>query len=272
MVKRVLGAAGIFCVVYLVMMGLLSFQQEKLIFFPEKLPADYTFGFDREAEEIAIPAPDGMRLHGLLFKADESTGLVFYLHGNAGSVASWGWVHEAYTALGYDVFVLDYRGYGKSQGEISSEDQFYTDAEAAFLEVASRYSGKRIIVAGYSIGTAAAARLAALHTPTLLLLQAPYYSLSDLMQSLYPFVPGFLLRYKFETYTFVAQTKSPIVVFHGAQDEIIYPGSAEKLRAHLKPTDKVMMLIGQGHNGMNENPTFRSELAQVLSQLPPAKP
>lgn len=270
--KRVIGAAVLICTLYLVVMSLLSFQQEKLIFFPEKLPAAYTFRFDREAEEIRIPAPDGVLLHGLLFRAGASKGLVFYLHGNAGSVASWGWVHAAYTALGYDVFVLDYRGYGKSQGEISSEEQFYADAEAAFLEMAGRYSGRHLIVAGYSIGTAAAARLAALHTPTLLLLQAPYYSLGDLMKSLYPFVPGFLLRYKFETYTFVAQTKSPILIFHGAQDEIIYPGSSEKLKAYLKPSDSVILLEGQGHNGMNENPAFRRELAQVLARLPPAKP
>ncbi|MDO6388740.1 alpha/beta fold hydrolase [Pontibacter sp. BT731] len=270
--KQVIGAAVLVGTLYLVMMGLLSFQQEKLIFFPEKLPVDYTFRFDQEAEEIRIPAPDGVLLHGLHFKSEESKGLVFYLHGNAGSVASWGWAHEAYTALGYDMFVLDYRGYGKSQGEISSEKQFYADAEAAFLEMAGRYSGKHVLVVGYSIGTAAAARLAALHSPTLLLLQAPYYSLSDLMQSLYPMVPGFLLRYKFETYTFVAQTKSPIAIFHGAQDEIIYPGSSEKLKAYLKPTDRVILLEGQGHNGMNENPAFRRELANVLHNLPPAKP
>ncbi|WP_370627262.1 alpha/beta hydrolase [Pontibacter sp. HSC-14F20] len=270
--KQVLKAAVLVCILYLLMMGFISFQQEKLIFFPEKLPADYTFRFDRNAEEITIPAADGVLLHGLLFKADATKGLVFYLHGNAGSVASWGWVHQAYTALGYDVFVLDYRGYGKSQGKISSERQFYDDAEAAFLEVAGRYSGQQIIVAGYSIGTAAAARLSSLHTPTLLLLQAPYYSLSDLMQSLYPLVPGFLLRYKFETYTFVAQTKSPIAIFHGELDEIIYPGSSEKLKAHLKPSDQVILLKGQGHNGMNENPAFRRKLAKVLSKLSPAAP
>lgn len=270
--KGLLGALALLCIVYLVMMGFLSFQQEKLIFFPEKLPADYVFRFNREVEEIAIPAPDGVLLHGLLFKADESKGLVFYMHGNAGSVASWGWVHEAYTALGYDVFVLDYCGYGKSQGEISSEKQFYDDTEVAFREVAGRYSGRPILVVGYSIGTAAAARLAAQHSPTLLVLQAPYYSLPDLMHSLYPIVPGFLLRYKFETYTFVAQTRSPIVIFHGEQDEIIYPGSSEKLKAHLKPTDRVILLQGQGHNGMNEDPAYRRELEKVFDSLPPAKP
>lgn len=265
--KGILKAAVLLCIVYLVVMGLLSFQQEKMIFFPEKLPADYRFSFDQAFEEIFIPASDGVRLHGLLFKAEASKGLVFYLHGNAGSVASWGWAAEPYTDLGYDTFVLDYRGYGKSGGNISSESQFYADVQAAYDQLKTRYSEDRMIVAGYSIGTGAAARLAAENHPRLLILQAPYYSLGDLMQSLYPFVPAFLLQYKFETFRYVEKTKAPIVLFHGDRDEIIYPGSSEKLKAHLKPADQVIILKGQAHNGMNENPEYQRELAKVLGEV-----
>jgi uncharacterized protein len=248
-------------------MGFLSFQQENLIFFPERLPVDYRFSFDQEFEEVFIPASDGAKLHGVLFKVPEPKGLVFYLHGNAGSVDSWGWVYKTYTDLHYDVFVLDYRGYGKSEGSITNEAQFYADAQAAYDALKERYSEEKIIVAGYSIGTAAAAKLAAENKPGLLLLQAPYYSLGDLMQSLYPFVPTFLLKYKFETFRFVEQTKAPVFLFHGENDEIIYPGSSEKLKDHLKPTDRVVMLKGQGHNGMNENPAYKRELVRLLTKL-----
>ncbi len=248
-------------------MGFLSFQQEHLIFFPERLPANHRFSFKQEFEEIFIPAPDGTKLHGVLFNVPEPKGLVFYLHGNAGSVDSWGWVYEPYTDLHYDVFVFDYRGYGKSEGEISNEAQFYADTQAAYDTLKSRYKEEQIVVAGYSIGTAAAAKLAAENHPKMLLLQAPYYSLGDLMQSLYPIVPTFLLKYKFKTYQYVEQTKAPIAIFHGMLDEIIYPGSSEKLQAHLKSTDKVILLKGQGHNGMNENPAYQRELARVLAKL-----
>ncbi|WP_299990720.1 alpha/beta fold hydrolase [uncultured Pontibacter sp.] len=253
---------------YLLLMGFLSFQQENLIFFPEKLPADYRFGFRQEFEELTIPASDGTKLHGVLFKVPDSKGLVFYLHGNAGSVDSWGWVYETYTDLHYDVFVLDYRGYGKSEGSISSESQFYADVQAAYDVLKNRYSEEQIVVIGYSIGTAAAAKLAAENKPRLLILQAPYYSLGDLMQSLYPFVPAFLLKYKFDTYRFVQQVRAPIALFHGMIDEIIYPGSSEKLKAHLKPTDRLVLLKGQGHNGMNENPAYKREVERILAKLP----
>ncbi|MBD1395735.1 alpha/beta fold hydrolase [Pontibacter sp. JH31] len=245
-------------------MGFLSFQQESLIFFPDKLRPDYQFSFNQEFEEVYIPVEDGIRLHGLYFKAATPKGMVFYLHGNAGSVDLWGWIADTYTNLGYDIFVLDYRGYGKSEGNISSEKQFYGDVQAAYDHLKARYSEAQIVIAGYSIGSAAAAKLAAENKPKLLILQAPYYSLGDLMQSLYPFVPTFLLRYKFETFRYVAQTKAPIAIFHGVLDEIIYPGSSEKLKPHLKPTDKVILLKGQGHNGMNDNPAFQRELARLL--------
>ncbi|MEJ8803868.1 alpha/beta hydrolase [Pontibacter sp. H249] len=248
-------------------MSLAFLQQENLIIFPEKLRPDHKFSFVQEFEEVFVTATDGAKLHGLLFKVDAPKGLVFYLHGNAGSVDSWGWAAQTYTDLGYDCFVFDYRGYGKSEGSISSETQFYEDAQAAYEHLRKSYHEQEVIIAGYSIGTAAAAKLASENEPRLLVLQAPYYSLSDLSKSLYPIIPSFLLKYKFETYRFLENIKAPVVLFHGAQDEIIYHGSSEKLKAHLKPTDQVIILQGQGHNGMNENPKYKEALAVVLAAV-----
>src|SRR6185436_17770435 len=89
---------------------LLYFFQEKLIFFPEKLNRDYQFQFDQAFTEINIRNKKGRLLNGLLFTTDSAKGLIFYLHGNAGSVNSWGEVANRYTALNYDVFILDYPG------------------------------------------------------------------------------------------------------------------------------------------------------------------
>ena len=258
---------GILAILYFLLMTVFSLQQESFIFFPDRLPPGYQFNFDTTPEEIFIPAKDGKQLHGLLFKTAAPKGLVFYLHGNAGSVASWGWAYPTYTNLGYDFFILDYRGYGKSEGEITNEPQFYDDVQAAYAHLKNRYPEDRIIVAGYSIGTAAATKIASENNPKLLLLQAPYYSLKDLARSLYPFIPAFLIKYKFETYRILKEVKAPVVIFHGVQDEIIYSGSSEKLRPLLKPGDKLILLNGQGHNGMNENPEFQRELRTVLAAL-----
>src|SRR5882757_6576928 len=100
---------------------LLFFFQEKLIFFPEKLDKNFRFGFSSKFEEINIKTSDNKLLNGLLFKVDNPKGLIFYLHGNAGSLNSWGEVAKTYVDLHYDVYILDYRGYGKSEGSIGSQ-------------------------------------------------------------------------------------------------------------------------------------------------------
>ncbi|HEX8675781.1 MAG TPA: alpha/beta fold hydrolase, partial [Segetibacter sp.] len=103
-----------------------------MIFFPEKLDKDFKFRFYHNFEEISVKTHDNISLNGLLFRADSSKGVIFYLHGNAGSLNSWGEVAPTYTGLKYDVFMLDYRGYGKSEGKIYSEKQLYQDTQIAY--------------------------------------------------------------------------------------------------------------------------------------------
>lgn len=264
--KTVLFMLKIIAVVYCLLCILLYFIQERLIFFPEKLPADYQYGFTQKFEELSFPVDDGTALHGLLFKADSSKGLIFYLHGNAGSLASWGAISKTYTDLHYDLFMLDYRGYGKSGGRISSESQFYADAQKVYTSLLQRYHEQRVIVLGYSIGTGAAARLAASNHPRLLVLQAPYFNLPDLVRQHFRIIPPFLLKYKFRTNELLPACKMPVAIFHGDRDEVIYYGSALKLKALFKPADTLITLHGQGHNGMSDNPGYVSQLAAILAE------
>jgi alpha-beta hydrolase superfamily lysophospholipase len=170
------------------------FNQEELIFFPTKLPANHVFRFNSTFQERYIKTPDGHQLHGLLFKAAAPAGLIFYLHGNAGGLDSWGEIANTYTNLHYDIFMLDYRGYGKSEGNIISEKQFHEDVQLAYDQIKKEYPEEKIVVLGYSIGTGTAARLAAFNQPKMLILQSPYYSLIDLAQKLYPMVPSAIIK------------------------------------------------------------------------------
>lgn len=251
---------------YLVLCGLLYFFQEELIFFPQNLDKDYQFEFGQKFEELNIKATDGKLINGLLFKADSSKGLIFYLHGNAGSLSSWGEVGKTYTDLNHDVFIIDYRSYGKSEGEISGQDQLFEDNQTAYNELKKRYNEDKIIVLGYSIGTGLASKLASTNNPKLLILQAPYYSLTDMMKHTYSFVPTFLLKYKFATNEYLKNCKMPIVIFHGNQDEVIYYGSSLKLKEEFKKQDTLITLDGQGHNGMTDNTDYKTELTKLLTR------
>ncbi|QNL51681.1 alpha/beta fold hydrolase [Olivibacter sp. SDN3] len=249
---------------YVLVCGLLYFFQEKLIFFPEKLDNDFKFSFDDEYEELNIKTADGKLLNGLLFKTAEPKGLIFYLHGNAGSLNSWGTVAKTYTDLSYDLFILDYRGYGKSEGSISGQDQLFGDVQGAYDELKQKYEEKDIVVLGYSVGTGPAAKLASTNNPGLLILQTPYYSLTDLVKRMFPLLPTTILKYKFETNSYLQDAAMPIVIFHGDRDKVIYYESSVKLKNDLGEKVNLITLPGQGHNGLTDNPDYLKAIKKIL--------
>ena len=250
-------------VLYLSFVALLFFFQEKMIFFPTKLEANYDYHFEQVFEEITIKTLDNNDLNTLLFKARETKGVVFYLHGNAGSLKSWGEVSEVYTTLGYDLFIMDYRGYGKSSGKIINENQFYNDVKLVYKELISRYNEEDVIIIGNSIGTGVATRLASESNNKLLILQAPYYNFKSLVKEKISFAPSFVLKYQFRTNIFLPKCKMPVLIFHGKEDNVISPNNSLELEKLFKTNDQLVLLENQGHNAMNYNKEYFSFLQKV---------
>lgn len=250
--------------IYLFVCILLYFFQEKLLFFPEKLAKNYTFSFTQKFEEKWIKTKDGVSLHGILFKADSSRGLIFYLHGNGGAINSWGDVAKTYNDLGYDAFILDYRSYGKSEGTISSQEELFDDIEVAYLELMKNFSEDKIIVIGYSLGTGLAAHLCQTKNPKMLILQAPYTSMVDMKNLNYPFIPSFILKYKLETTKYLKNCKSPIVLFHGINDELIPCKFSKNIQIETKAN--LYLLENQGHNDMTNHPIYQEKIKEILAK------
>ncbi|WP_108822354.1 alpha/beta hydrolase [Dysgonomonas sp. Marseille-P4361] len=241
------------------------FFQEKAIFHPTKLEAGYQFKFDGPYKEIDIETEDAIRLNGLLFETDSiCKGLIFYLHGNAGALNAWGQLAPIYTELGYDIFFLDYRGYGKSEGEIDTEYQLLRDVQSAYNELLKHYKEESIVVLGYSIGTGPTAYLASVNTPSKLILQAPYYTLSNVIKNICPLIPNFAIKYKLETYKYITDCKAPVFIFHGDNDKVIDYENSIKLSYVLKEGDELITLKGGGHDGFTENKIYRQKLNEIL--------
>ena len=257
----------VLAVIYIVVCGLLYFFQEKIIFYPEKLSKDFRFYFDGKFEEINIKMNDNKTLNALLFKSDNTKGLIFYLHGNGGSLRSWGEVAKTYTDLDYDVFILDYRGYGKSEGKITSQQQLFQDIQTAYNLMKTRYDENKIIVLGYSVGTGPATRLASTNHPEMLILQAPYFNMTSVMKRKMPVIPTLILRYKLQTNEFIKDCKMPIVIFRGNMDEVIDYNDALELKKLFKPSDTLITLNGQGHNGITDNPDYKMALKEILRAI-----
>ena len=212
-------------------------------------------------------APDATRLHALHLKRPAPDGFVFYLHGNAGNLEGWFVNLDFWRRLNLDVFMLDYRGYGKSGGRVTSEVQLHDDVRAAWDQVASAYDGKRRIVFGRSLGTALAARLAADVQPDLTVLVSPYESLAALAREHYAWVPSALLRYPLRTDEAVARLPGPLLLLHGEHDELIAPHHSDHLLAKAPPAARARLvrIPGAGHNDLQQFDAYLDALATELA-------
>lgn len=253
-----------FVIIYILIISYVYFNQVELVFHSAALPKDYKFGYQSEFEEINIKSFDGVQLNGLLFKAENSKGLVFYLHGNAGTLETWGSIARIYTSLGYDIFILDYRSFGKSEGEIENEEQLSKDVSIVYKSIAKRYPENKIIIAGYSIGSGFAAKLALENKPKALILQAPYYNFLELSSSKVPMFPDFMKKFSLETNVHLPKIKVPIYIFHGTDDQLIPFENSVRLKKLLKSNASFYPLKYQGHLGMNENSDFQNQLKTIL--------
>lgn len=242
----------------------LFFYQESLLFFPEKLEQNYQFQFKNEFVEKDIINRQGDTINTLLFKKEKSKGVIFYLHGNGGSLKSVGNVSEHFLPLGYDVFMMDYQGYGKSSDEIESQEELYEDIQLVYDDLKKSYKESDIIVMGYSLGTGPATYLASRNEPSTLVLHAPYFSMTDMMRRNYPVIPTFILRYDLATNEYLKNIQMPVYIFHGEDDRVIPVESSEMLSKEFDiPFFK---LENQGHGGISSNSLALEQLSSLLNE------
>ena len=226
----------------------LYFYQEKLIFVPNKLAQNHKFEFKfAKFDEINLKTLDNATLNGLHFYAKNPKGAILFFHGNADNLDSWGRYGEFFVNLGYDFFVFDYRGFGKSGGEIRSENELFDDTDLMFEYVLDKFKKDEITILGYSIGSGLSARIADKFGIKRLILVSAYYNFKDLASSKIPFAPKFLVKYEIPTDKFLANftAKNPnsqILLFHGKNDDLIEISNSQNLAKFLKPNDKFFEL------------------------------
>ncbi len=249
-------------ILYIAVCIVLYFFQEKLLFFPTRLSRDHVFSFN-DFEEIDHRVDEDVLVNTVLFKSKEQKGVVFFLHGNGGAIDGWGQGASLYINNGYDVLYMDYRGYGKSDGVIKSEQQLVSDAQVVYDYLKKRYTEARMIVSGISIGTGIAAKIAALNHPQRLVLNSPYYSLKSLIKEKAPFVPGFLIKYRFELYKELEKVNCPVTIFHGNKDEVIPVKHSTDLKKKFEKVE-LHIIEGYGHNDLSAAEAYRSKLSALL--------
>jgi hypothetical protein len=256
----------IFLLTALVAFYLFYIRQDLLVFNYSKLPKNHNFTFTKKFEEKNIKMRDGIHLNSVLFKIENSKGVIMYIHGNAGMINFYSRFAKEYNDLGHDFFIYDYRGFGKSGGRIDSEKELYTDAQTVYDYLKSLYDEKDIVIAGFSIGTGIASHLASNNNQKLLVLIAPYFNFMNLLSDMNVYFLRHILKYKFNTNLFLPRVNSPILIFHGDADTTINIKNSEKLKNELNTKVELTILKDGKHLDINQNPQLFEKLREYLDK------
>ena len=259
---------------YVVAMAGLYFKQEALLFKPAPLAASQPLqGLTTQGEgvsEFTVEVP-GAKLSGLQLKLPNPKGVVFFLHGNRGNLDEWFINTQIYRRNNMDLVMVDYRGFGKSTGQIESEAQLRGDVRAAWNQIAPQYVGKKRVVYGRSLGSGLAAGLSAdleaeKMPPDMTVLVSPYSSMSTLTAQIYPYVPQAVLRYPLRTDQLLPKIKSPLLLIHGDRDTFIPPSHSQSLKA-LSPQAQLLIVNGATHSDIHKFDAYLQGFGGMLAGL-----
>lgn len=242
---------------------LLYIGQERLLFHPTIFPSTHIYSFTQPFTEINLPVT-GATLNLLHFHQANAVGVVFYLHGNGDTLATADEVAARFTPHNYDVVLLDYRGYGKSTGRITDQATLLADVKTAIDYVRQRYRDDQIVLYGYSLGSGLAIQLATTFTPRLLLLEAPYLSMADMLTRRFPFIPSFLLKYPLHSDQWIPLVRSPVYIFHGTNDAVVPVDASAQLLPFIKTPAQRIVIPGGTHVNLATFSIYQNALTDIL--------
>ena len=234
------------------------FMDRRFIFFPDKTIEATPEAAGLPFEDVNFTASDGVALHGWFIPAarprtpgGERPFTIVMFHGNAGNISHRiDWAQLYRDRLGANVFLFDYRGYGRSEGQ-PSEKGTYLDGEAAVAAIAKRddVDSARIVLAGHSLGSAVATEVALRMPLAGLVLESPFTSVADMAKRVLPFLPiGYLLSTRYDTVTKIAKLACPVLVLHGDLDDTIPFEQGIKVYEGAPEPRTFFRIRGAGHN------------------------
>ncbi len=256
---------------YLLLCLLLYLLQERMLFLSgipgrtlEATPQLLGFAYD----DVTIETADGVPIHGWYVRADDPRGTILFLHGNAGNISHRLDSIAIFNELGFDTFIFDYRCYGQSGGS-TSEEGTYVDAESAWLYLVEQrgVAPHDIVIFGRSLGGAIASWLAARYDAGGVIVESSFTSAADMAASLYPFLPArYLVRLKYPADEYITHARSPVLVVHSRDDEIIPFHMGEALYEAAPEPKELLELSGDHNTGFIMNRVRYTEgLSRFLS-------
>lgn len=251
------------------------FAQPGMIFYPQRGLAENPRQWGLGYEDVTFATADGVLLHGWYIPAPGARRVLLFFHGNAGNISHRGDSIAIFHRLGLDVFIIDYRGYGRSEGK-PSEHGLYADAAAAwdFLTRTRHIPPEDIVIFGRSLGGAVAAQLAAQVQPGALILESTFSSARDVAHDLFPLLSRLVvLRYEFDTVKHLRTIRSRVLVLHSPDDDIMPFSLGEQVYRSARQPKQFVRLQGDHNTGfLLSQPDYEKALRDFLADLPKLEP
>ncbi len=225
--------------------------EEKFIFYPtpkiEQTPADVGLLFD----DIFFASSGGLRLNGWFVPHPGADITLLWFHGNAGNISHrLENIRLLHDKVGINIFIFDYRGYGRSAGKVS-ETGTYEDGEAAleYLRARADVDPEKIVFFGRSLGAAVAAEITTRQQCMALILESPFASVREMARVALPFLPvGPFLSTRYDTVEKIKKVRVPLLVLHGDQDEIVPFAQGRKVFEAAPEPKEFYAIRGAHHN------------------------
>jgi fermentation-respiration switch protein FrsA (DUF1100 family) len=246
--KQLLSFALSLAIVWVGVVLLLTMMERRFLYFPIRTLASEPADYGLRAEELRLTASDGVKLRGWWIRARGELVLLLF-HGNGGNVSHRLERAKLFAeALGVDLFLVDYRGYGLSEGT-PSESGLYRDGLAIYDAArASGFPPERIVLHGESLGCAVAIEVALRRPAAKVVLETPFLSVPALARKHYPFVPTFFVRSRFDAASKIGRVAPPKLFLVAERDEIAPPEQGRALYERAAPPKELSVIPGAGHN------------------------
>lgn len=258
----------IILLVYCIIGIALYYAQDKILFRPVAVARDSTYQFAAPYKEVNLLYSATSNMNIIQFQTVDTPakGVVLYFHGNRNNISWYANNAPRFTKKGYEVWMIDYPGYGKSTGDFT-EKMLYEWALQLYKLARARFSPDSIILYGKSLGTGIATQLGAIRDCKYLLLETPYYSFPSIVGVYFPMYPvDRMIHFKIPTWQYLQEVTAPVVIFHGTGDGVIRHSCAERLKPWLKKSDQFVTIGGGSHNDLPTYPVFEQKMDSLLSR------
>jgi fermentation-respiration switch protein FrsA (DUF1100 family) len=276
--KRAVVSVGAGVIVILALLAAsIRFIENRFIYFPPQHPRGFASAewYSSPAEEVWLVAADGVKLNALYLPDPQSPKVILSFHGNAEDLSSAAGVLKFYSALGTNLMALDYRGYGKSKGS-PFEEGLYRDADAAYdYLVGERHiQPEDIILLGHSLGGVVAIDLASRRPCGGLVVESSLTTAREMVRRVLGIpLPGYKPRTRFDSLSKIAQVRAPVLIAHGAKDEVIPFSMGRRLFENANQPKDFYAVEGAGHNDFLEvaGEAYLERLRTFIAETSPSR-